>query len=167
MNYYDDEYNWERRPVRGRNTMASAAMVLGILAIALCSAFYIAFPCGALAVICAILSRDNHPMTGKSKAGMVCGIVGMVISAVLTVSAFRYVLTTEEGRSYLEYYYRMYTGDYDFDVDEALEGLFPFLSDSGENGESGSEDAGSDNGQDSREDSGSENDHSGVIGDDS
>ncbi|MCD7745078.1 MAG: hypothetical protein LUI13_07345 [Lachnospiraceae bacterium] len=128
---YDDEYNWERRPVRGRNPMATAAITLGIVSIVSCSAFYIALPCGALAVICAILSRDNRPMVGKSKAGIACGIAGMIATLIITLFSFRYVLFTEDGRAYLEYYYQMYTGDLDFDIDEALGQLFPFLYDSG------------------------------------
>ncbi len=149
---YDDEYNWERRSVRGRNPMATAAVTLGILSIVSCSAFYIALPCGALAIICAILSRDNRPMISKSKAGIICGIVGMIASLIVTVFSFRYILFTEEGRAYLEYYYQMYTGDLDFDIDEALGWLFPFLYDSESadsedtQGIGGSNDAGGSNG---------------------
>lgn len=151
MYNYDDEYNWESRPAGGRkNTMATAALVLGVLSITLCSVFYVSLPCGAIAIICAILSRDNRPMVGKSKAGIICGSIGMVITLVFTVSAFRYVLTTEDGREYLQYYYRMYTGDYDFDVDEAFEELFPFLYDSDENSTSGSENGSGDSATDDR-----------------
>ncbi|MCD7818568.1 MAG: hypothetical protein LUH07_05910 [Lachnospiraceae bacterium] len=146
MNGYDDEYNYEQRPARRRSPMVTASVVLGILSIVLCSAFYIALPCGALAVICAILSRGEQPMAARSKVGMICGILGMVVSVVVTVSALRYVLTTETGRSYLEYYYQMYTGDFDFDLDEALDELFPFLDDSqdepgGNSGEDSSDDS--------------------------
>ncbi|MCC8102802.1 MAG: hypothetical protein LIP11_11290 [Clostridiales bacterium] len=139
MNNYDDEYTYESRPGRKRGPMATAAIVLGVLSITLSSILYVALPCGAIAVICAILSRDKHSMPGRSKAGMICGIIGMVATTVITVSAFRYVLTTEEGRSYLEYYYRIYTGDYDFDLDEAFDEMFPFFY-----GSEGSEDDGSD-----------------------
>ncbi len=146
MYNYDDEYNWERRTPRSRrNTMATAALVLGVLSITLCSVFYVSLPCGAIAIICAILSRDNRAMTGKGKAGIICGIIGMVVTIFFTVSAFRYVLTTEEGREYLQYYYRMYTGDYDFDVDEAFEELFPFLYDSDESDQNNTQGSGSGN----------------------
>ncbi|MCD7832905.1 MAG: hypothetical protein LUH00_02785 [Lachnospiraceae bacterium] len=136
---YDDEYTYESRPGRKRGPMATAAIVLGILSITLSSIIYVALPCGAIAVICAILSRDKHSMPGRSKAGMICGMIGMVATTVITVSAFRYVLTTDEGRSYLEYYYRIYTGDYDFDLDETFEEIFPFLygSEGSDDGSSG------------------------------
>ncbi|MCC8051708.1 MAG: hypothetical protein LIP10_13830 [Clostridiales bacterium] len=146
MYNYDDEYNWERRTPRSRrNTMATAALVLGVLSITLCSVFYVSLPCGAIAIICAILSRDNRAMTGKGKAGIICGIIGMVVTIFFTVSAFRYVLTTEDGREYLQYYYRMYTGDYDFDVDETFEELFPFLYDSDESDHNSTQGSGSGN----------------------
>ncbi len=158
MYNYDDEYNWEQRPARRRkNTMATAAVVLGILSICLCSVFYVSLPCGAMAVICAILSRDSRPMTGKSRAGMICGVIGMVITVVLTVSAFRYVLTTDDGREYLQYYYRMYTGDYDFDIDDAFKELFPFLYDSEGTDPNGSEGNDSDDGSDAGTDDGTGN----------
>ncbi|MCD8396258.1 MAG: hypothetical protein LUD12_03570 [Lachnospiraceae bacterium] len=137
---YDDEYTYESRPGRKRGPMATAAIVLGVLSITLSSIIYVALPCGAIAVICAILSRDRNSMPGRSKAGMICGIIGMVATTVITVSAFRYVLTTDEGRSYLEYYYRIYTGDYDFDLDETFEEIFPFLYGSENSEGSGSDD---------------------------
>ncbi|MCD8348365.1 MAG: hypothetical protein LUD16_10580 [Lachnospiraceae bacterium] len=142
MNHnYDDEYTYESRPGHKRGPMATAAIVLGVLSITLSSIIYVALPCGAIAVICAILSRDRNSMPGRSKAGMICGIIGMVATTVITVSAFRYVLTTDEGRSYLEYYYRIYTGDYDFELDETLEELFPFLYSSEDSENSGSDDS--------------------------
>jgi len=137
---YDDEYTYESRPGRKRGPMATAAIVLGVLSITLSSIIYVALPCGAIAVICAILSRDRNSMPGRSKAGVICGIIGMAATTVITVSAFRYVLTTDEGRSYLEYYYRIYTGDYDFDLDETFEEIFPFLYGSENSEGSGSDD---------------------------
>lgn len=141
MNHnYDDEYTYESRPGRKRGPMATAAIVLGVLSITLSSIIYVALPCGAIAVICAILSRDRSSMPGRSKAGMICGIIGMAATTVITISAFRYVLTTDEGRSYLEYYYRIYTGDYNFDLDETFEEMFPFLYGSEDSESSGSDD---------------------------
>lgn len=172
MNSYDDEYFYEQRPVGGRNPMATAAIVLGALSIVLCSMFYVAIPCGAMAVICAILSRSRQRMPSHGKAGLICGIIGMAVSAAITVSALRFVLTTETGRAYLEYYYQIYTGDYDFDLDEALDEIFPFLYDSqeedsgssGENG-SGAPDSGStgddDSGTQDSGNGGSSGEHSG------
>ncbi len=127
MNNYDNEDTYGQRRRRKPNPMATAALIFGILSIFLCTIFYVSIPCGAVAVICAILSRDNHPLAGRGKTGMICGIIGLAVSLVMTVYAFYYVLTTETGRSYLQYYYQYYTGDTDFNVNDALEEMFPFL----------------------------------------
>ncbi|MCD7955174.1 MAG: DUF4190 domain-containing protein [Lachnospiraceae bacterium] len=139
---YNDEYMYENPSYRNKNPMATAALVLGILSITCCSIIYVSLPFGAIAVICAILSRGNGRMSGKSKAGIICGIVGLIATVAITVSSFYYVLTTEEGREYLQYYYRVYSGDYDFDINNALEEMFPFLYGSG-NSTDGSDDSGS------------------------
>ncbi|MCC8046413.1 MAG: hypothetical protein LIP12_13120 [Clostridiales bacterium] len=139
---YNDEYMYENAPHRNKNPMSTAALTLGILSITCCSIIYISLPFGAIAVICAILSRGNGQMPGRSKAGIICGIAGLIATVVVTVSSFYYVLTTEEGRNYLQYYYRVYSGDYDFDLDDALGEMFPFFYGSG-NDTDGSDDAGS------------------------
>ncbi len=123
---YDDYYG--SYPGKKKSRMATAAMVLGIIAIFTSSAFYIALPCGALAIICAILARTNHPMTSRCKAGIICGAVGIVISVIVTVYAMFSLFSTESGRDYLENIYRSYTGDSDFELEE----IFPFLGGSDE-----------------------------------
>lgn len=157
---YDDEYMYETSPHRNKNPMSTAALALGILSITCCSIIYVSLPFGAIAIICAILSRGNGQMPGRSKAGIICGIVGLIATVSITVSSLYYVLTTDEGRDYLQYYYRIYSGDYDFDLDETLEEMFPFLYGS-DNDTGSSKDAGSDNG--SQEYGGYENE---IPGDD-
>lgn len=132
---YDDYYYDPPQPGSG-NAMATAAMVLGILSIVTFSVFYVALPCGAIAIICAILSRSSHAMPGKSRAGMICGIAGAVFSLLITIYSFTYVMTSVEGRAYLEYFYQQYTGDFDFDLDETLQQIFPFLNHSETDGSS-------------------------------
>ena len=111
--------------VPARRPMATASLVLGILSLFLCSVIYLALPLGALAIIFAILSHTDYTMTGKSKAGLVCGLCGILASVIITVSAFYYVLSNPLARSYLEYYIQMYTGDSDFDLDDDLLRLLP------------------------------------------
>ena len=122
----NDNDMYQQRPQR--NPMATAAIMLGIIALLSCSAFYIAFPCGSLAVICAVLSRGRRSLTGKSKAAIVCGILGMAASAVITFSTVRMVFTDPSLRSDLESMLQLYTGDFDFDLDEELEKIFPFFN---------------------------------------
>ncbi|MDY3250820.1 MAG: DUF4190 domain-containing protein [Candidatus Choladocola sp.] len=112
--YEDDMY----RQTPYRNPMATAAMILGIVSLVFFSIFYIALPCGSLAVICSILSRGESRMTGKSKAGIVCGICGIAATIVISVTAVYTVLNDSQMRSYMEQLIQLYTGDDDFDLDQ-------------------------------------------------
>ncbi len=140
---FDDMYGASERP--RSSTMAGAALFCGIASIIFCSAFYLALPCGALAVIFAILSRIDGGMTGKGKAGVVCGCCGIAASVTVTVFAVHYVLTDPQMRTYVEQYIQTYTGDFDFDLEEQLGELLPFLSDdNSDEAAAPSDDSGSD-----------------------
>ena len=123
--YDDTSYEYEQRP--RKNPMTTAAIVFGILSLLSSMIIYISLPCGALAVILAILSRTSSPMAKKAKAGLICGFCGMVATVVITVSTFYYVLTDSGLRSVLEYYCQAYLGDYDFNLEEELADIFPFI----------------------------------------
>lgn len=112
---------------RQRNPMASASIALGIASLLSCTIFYIAIPCGALAVLCAILSRGRFRLQGKAKAGIVCGVIGMIFSAVVTATAVHTVFTTPVLKARLEQTMQYYLGDPSFDLDEMLESLIPSL----------------------------------------
>lgn len=120
-NMYDD---YSERLYR-RSPMASASVIFGVLSLILGAVFYLALPCGALAVLFAILSRTQRKLPGKSKAGLLLGTCGMLATVIITVSAMYYVLTTPAGRNYLEQYYRYYTGDQNFRLEDLGE-LFNF-----------------------------------------
>lgn len=122
----DTEYEYPR--AHSRNPMGTAAIVLGILSLISCLFFYFSVPCGALAVLCAILSRGRNPMPGKSRAGLVCGICGLSMSLILTVSSVWTMLTNAQMRAYLEYYIQYYLGEPSFDLERELEHSFPFLA---------------------------------------
>lgn len=126
---YDDSpyesYEPQKRPPK--NVFAAAAVVFGILSLVFSMLIYLALPCGALAVILAILSHTDKPMIKKAKLGLICGIAGMTATIVLTVSAFYVVLSDSGMRSMVEYYCQIYIGDSDFDLDELIEDMFPFI----------------------------------------
>lgn len=117
----EDLYQESRR----RNPMATASVVLGIVSLLFCSFFYFSIPCGALAALFAILSRTGHKLPGKSRIGAVCGLAGIIISCVITVSSVRAVLSNPEMRSYVEQYMQYYLGDPSFSLDEMLNGILP------------------------------------------
>lgn len=112
-----------------RNPMATAAVVLGVISLFTCMVFYISVPCGAMAVLLAILSRGKSPMPGKSKVGIACGMIGMCLSIVVTLASVWIVLTNAQMRAYMESYLQYYLGDSSFDLDQELGTMFPALKD--------------------------------------
>lgn len=64
--------------------MAVAALVLGCVSIVLCTCLYISIPCGALAILFALLSRGGSlRMNGQACAGLGLGIAGLVLTIVV------------------------------------------------------------------------------------
>lgn len=117
---YDDMYG----TYANRNPMAAAAVVFGLISIFSCAVIYIAVPAGALAFLFALLSRTDQKMSGKGKAGIICGLLGMILSTALTVFSFYFVFTNDTARSYLNQYFKYYTGDLDADFEEEMNKLF-------------------------------------------
>lgn len=111
-----------------RNSMARASFILGIISIVFCSIFYISLPCGALAILCAVLSRTGASLPRKCRFAIISGACGILATLVITGAMVKNVLTDPEMRSYLEYYLQAYTGDYSLDLEEELSDAFPFLS---------------------------------------
>jgi hypothetical protein len=116
--------------------MATASIALGIAALLSCTFFYISLPCGALAILCAILSRGRSRMSGKGKAGIICGVIGMIATVVITAAAFRTLLTDSQLRSNVELYIQYYLDDPQFSLDDMLGTFLPGFSGSDSNGSS-------------------------------
>ena len=53
-----------------KNSMATASLIFGILAILSGSVFIIAIGLGALSVLCALLSKTDRHLSAKSLAGI-------------------------------------------------------------------------------------------------
>ena len=110
-----------------RNPMATGAVVFGVISLFTCLIFYISIPCGAMAVLLAILSRGKNKLPGKSKTGIVCGAVGICLSFAITIGSVWTVLTNAQMRAYMENYLRYYLGDSSLDLDRELVTMFPAL----------------------------------------
>lgn len=123
----DTEYGYSHG--YSRNPMATGAVVLGVISLFTCLIFYISIPCGALAVLLAILSRGENKLPGKSKTGIVCGAIGMCLSLGITLASVWTVLTNAQLRAYMERYLQYYLGDSSFDLDRELVTMFPALKD--------------------------------------
>lgn len=117
---YDDMYG----SFPNRNSMTAAAVVFGLISIFSCAVIYIALPAGALAFLFALLSRTEQKMSGKGKAGIICGLLGMILTVAITVFSFYFVFTNDTARNYMNQYFRYYTGDMNADFEEEMNKLF-------------------------------------------
>lgn len=65
-----------------KNNMATAALVMGIIAIVTSCCCCMGFVFGGLAITFALLSRTDRGFEGHAKAGLITGIIGMVLSVI-------------------------------------------------------------------------------------
>ena len=77
-----------------REKLRLASLVAGILSLAL-MLFGLGLPAGALGILFALLSRDNEPVSGRARTGMILSIIGMVIGVLILVSSI-YMITSGE-----------------------------------------------------------------------
>ena len=83
-----------------KNSMATASLIFGILAVLSGSVFIVAVGLGALSVLCALLSRTDRHLSGKSLAGMLAGIFAAVSSCSMTAYSFYSVMHNPQARAY-------------------------------------------------------------------
>ena len=83
-----------------KNSMATASLIFGILAVLSGSVFLVAVGLGALSVLCALLSRTERHLSGKSIAGMLAGIFAAVSSCAMTAYSFYSVMNNPQARAY-------------------------------------------------------------------
>lgn len=95
MEYYDDNKNNEdnqneneinqygkKPPVKQVNNMALASMLCGIfgtLTLCACVAFPLSMILGVAAIVLSVCSRKGQPFTGYAIAGLVFGIVSLIL----------------------------------------------------------------------------------------
>lgn len=72
----------ENKMEQKKNNMATASMVIGILSIVLSCCCFMGFGMGALAIVFAQLSKVEERLEGKAKAGLITGIIGIVLGLV-------------------------------------------------------------------------------------
>ncbi len=104
-------------------SMATAALILGIVGLATGCCVYTSIVCGALAIILGLLSRGGEmTMSDRAKAGVGLGIASLVMGFLIILWAL-FTLLAEFGSfgNLMEYYYDLLEG-YPQSL-EALEGL--------------------------------------------
>ena len=110
-----------------RNTMATAAVVFGVVSLFTCNSIALSLPLGALAILFAILSRTERKMVRKSIIGLICGLCGMLatcgITAVTLYRIFTDPATLSAYEQTLEEALQYYLDDPSFDLDELMNEL--------------------------------------------
>lgn len=104
------------------NGMATAALVLGILAIVSFCCIYGSYIFGGIAITLGLLSRGKEKkLSNNALIGVILSIVGMVISTIIIVAYVILFMSTDAIDTYMQEYETIYEDIYGED--------FPFDSD--------------------------------------
>ena len=68
-----------------KNGKATAALVLGIISLIGICIPIAGIICGIIAIILAVMAKKEGSTDGKQKAGMILGIIGIVISIIMWI----------------------------------------------------------------------------------
>lgn len=80
------------------NGLTIASLTMGILSLATSCFIYTAVPFGALAIIFALLSRGiEHDLDPKALAGLLLGIIGLIVAVVVFIAMFIYAINYYGG----------------------------------------------------------------------
>lgn len=77
-------FNTVQPPKAEPNGYAIASLILGIVSLVLCCCSCVSIVTSILAIVFAILSRQGQPMRGNALGGMICGIVSLVATVLVT-----------------------------------------------------------------------------------
>ncbi|MCM1283128.1 MAG: hypothetical protein NC180_02065 [Muribaculaceae bacterium] len=120
---YDQPYDpWQYSDKRSQS-MELTSLILGVAAVTGCACLYLALPCGALAVILALLSRGGSMELGqKAQVGLILGIFALVLTIVLYGVSFGVALYQYGS---MENILKAYSEMSGMDYDELLQQLYP------------------------------------------
>lgn len=103
---YQPDMNQNRYEDKRSSGLATASIVMGIIALATSCCIYSAIVAGALAIIFALLSKGGEmTMDGKGKAGLILGIAGLVLTIIIYAIAFTWMIHNYGSiDKFLDYY---------------------------------------------------------------
>lgn len=84
-----------------QNALATASLVMGILALLTCCCCYGGMIFGGLGIIFALLSRGDGPLSGQAKTGMILSVIGLLLG-VAAMAVMLGVGLLEAGEMYQE-----------------------------------------------------------------
>ena len=75
---------WQNgQPPKRRNNLSLASMIVGIFALITCCVPFIQFPLAVTTIVLVILSKKKQPLSGFAIAGLVMGILAILLSIVM------------------------------------------------------------------------------------
>ncbi len=97
-NPYNGYQAYQRMPDTDRSPHFEVlALIFGIITVVTCACLYISLISGALAIMFALLSRGGRmSLTSRAQAGLILGIIGLVLTAILYGASF-YTVFHEYG----------------------------------------------------------------------
>lgn len=108
----------------GSRALATAAMVLGLIAAPLFFISYISIPLAATAIVLALLSRGDGPMHSRAKISLVVSGVALAASILATAYAVIAIRTNPLLRRELELMLDYFSEYYGYGEDYRLPGIF-------------------------------------------
>ncbi|MCR5161898.1 MAG: hypothetical protein K6C06_09020 [Lachnospiraceae bacterium] len=105
------DYNRYRASI-AKKSMATAALVLAVIACVTFQFFFLSLPLAGSAVILALLSRNGKKIEGRSKIALFAGVAAAIISCVFTWYMFRTVYNDPQLRRQVEQLYDYYSGQF-------------------------------------------------------
>lgn len=124
---YGYPYRTPAPTVKKANSMAVAAMTLGILSpiFAFTCTIYPALICGGISIILALLSKGAEPkMHGNAKTGVIMAITGLVLNVVIVSATLMLIFSPASSPEYREEfnktYEQLYGRSFDDTIDEIM-----------------------------------------------
>lgn len=78
------------------DTLAIVSLILGIISIVACCYIYVAIPLGIGGIVCSVISKKKQK-SGLATAGMICSIIGIVITILAIVFSAAILIAFESA----------------------------------------------------------------------
>ena len=96
--YEQPGYQQQVPPQEPKKTdaLAVVSLVLGIASIVACCYIYVAIPLGIGGIVCSVISKKKQK-SGLATAGLICSIIGIVITVIAIVFSAAILLALESA----------------------------------------------------------------------
>ncbi|MBQ8163264.1 MAG: DUF4190 domain-containing protein [Clostridia bacterium] len=92
-------------PYGNRSTQSTLSMIFGIASIWMCFSTLVGIALGVMAIVMRHIHKKRLPENGMTKAGLICGIIGIVLSGIILIAmVIFFVLNPDALNEYLNAY---------------------------------------------------------------